>query len=417
MRPSGRRDRRPASSHARALLVLGFASASLWFVLAITIPRVFGGRSPELAIAWWPNDAKAQARIAAATVRKKPSAEKIALAQASAETALRRSPLIVEASRTLALLAVEAKREERAARLLAYAESLSRRDVSTQLIFIQRTVDQKQIVEALHHFDRVLRTSYGGRRALIPVLVAASSDSTVVEPLATLIASRPPWWGSFMYSLAQGNGSPRALAVITDRLHLDAHKKAEAELLRIVLTRLVKYGEYASAQAIYQEAMRSRPASRSLVQNGDFQNDPLLPPFDWTMIDEPELAALRQVRQGTDHEFSLFLVAKNGRAGEVARQLLMLEPGGYRIAAVVGDVKGEADSRPTLSLTCAQGAKDPLVRLHGVDAPSSGVAIRQDFRIPPHGCPAQWLTLSIGSSFDGKASPWVDSIAVQTLGV
>ncbi|MFV3464693.1 hypothetical protein ACNJFH_21305, partial [Mycobacterium tuberculosis] len=86
-----------------------------------------------------------------------------------AQAALQRDPMSVRAVSTLAFLAAEKGNAVQAARLLAYSERLSRRDLPTQLALIETKVQANDVVGALVHYDRALRTSKTSEAILVPV--------------------------------------------------------------------------------------------------------------------------------------------------------------------------------------------------------------------------------------------------------
>lgn len=404
---------------ARAILILAAAGLALWVSLATTVAAVLRQASPETALAWWGANAEAHSLMAAQILQGPPSAgprpAQLDRARAEAELALRREPVNVGASRTLALIAGLSGDQRKADRLLAYAEALSRRDLATEIMLIERKVQANDIPGALEHYDRALRTSPESRDLLLPILVGASADPAIARPIARLLARRPTWRVSFAELLTTQSQAPRTMAYLMLGLHLDPQDEREHAALELGLRRLGEAGDYQDAWNVYAQARARAAGARGGIRNGDFEADTFgLTPFDWSFVDEPELAAIRQAGDEAQLGFVLSLVSENGRNGEVARQMLLLAPGAYRLSALVGNVTGDALSRPLLSLSCATGGRAALGQLEFPVAAPTGVPLEGHIQVPASGCAAQWLTISLRSGLGGApTTPWIDSIALS----
>jgi len=400
----------------RAALVLAAGGLLMWLTLALTMGMVFGRTAPEVAYRWWPYSADAQAGIAAALVRAEATPANVERALRLSENALRREPTNVPASRTLGLVAFIQGQPSRAGRLFNYSESLSRRDVPTQLWLIEQNVNRNDIAGALLHYDRALRTSIQIRELLFPILVRASADPSTAPSLARLVGTRPNWWQAFAEQLFESSESSHAILLALDRLRLRADNEDELELIGAAIRRLVDLGDYPAAFRVYLAVQSGGSADRLALRNGSFEEDGQLPPFDWEFRSEPGLSAYPQAREGADGRRVMFISGESGRGGYVARQLLLLRPGTYRIAATVGDVPPDTDARPRATVICAGTPATQLMRMRFPRATGGGNRLSGEFTVPATACPAQWLWIEAGSSLDSVAiTPWIDSIRVRAL--
>jgi hypothetical protein len=327
---------------------------------------------------------------------------------------LRKNPTSVVAARTLGAIATLANDQPRARRLVRYAESLSRRDLGTELWLIEDRVGANDIPGALLHYDRALRVSSGARDLLFPILVSASADPNVARPLARLLATRPSWWAQATEQVIAGNPSPQTLLPFVSALRLDPGREPDRALLGRALIRFVDTGNFAPAARLYRAIAGG--GATTLIRNGEFGEDGGLPPFDWQLADEPELRALVQPRETAQDNLALSLVAQNGRSGQVARQFLMLAPGRYQLSAVIGGVSGDEANRPVLYVTCADDAQRNLVQMHFPPAPPEGRPAQIGLEVPVQGCSAQWIRMTVGSGLDtDEVRPWIDSITLRRL--
>lgn len=410
LRPS--RSRLTAQQIGRVAFILIVAAMVGWVATATTLATIVRRSDPVAAMRWW-DDAETLASGAMALLQQNQSRATVERARALALRAAEREPVNVAAVRTLGIIADLDRRPNEARRYFLYAERLSRRDLPTQLWLIEDNVRRNQVEGALRHYDRALRASRGTRGALLPVLVRASGDPSVIEPLTRLVSGRPPWWPMFADQLVREGRSMPGLFRVSRGLRLDPGIEEERQLLARFLGRLADAGDFGSAYSLYAQA-REPGGMSELLRDGGFEaSGPYLPPFDWQLTDEPDLAAIRrpsEIRRGT----SLALEANNGRGGDVARQLLALPPGRYRISLLAGG-EGVPSSRPMLSVRCA-GEGQQLMRLELPSDAETGTRTGAEFRVASAECRYQWLAISARSETDGSdARAWVDDITIRPL--
>jgi tetratricopeptide (TPR) repeat protein len=385
----------------------------MWPTLGITASLVIGKSRPDAVLPWWSLDADTQAAAAAAQiVDGRPRPEALAQATALAQASLRREPVSVVGARTLALVSALHGNQVQAEHMMLYTESLSRRDVAIQFWLIESSVRKNDIQGALLHYDRALRTSPGSAQILYPILVEASTNLGVRGPLARMLARRPPWWSDFADRLIAQGHSPAAIEEIVGALRLDPQNPAERTLLTAAVSRSIETGNDDLGFEIYRRAMRSAAGEGAPLRNGAFEGENLIPPIDWSLADDEDLQAIMQPRTSGAGGRALFLVARNGRGGEIARQLLRLSPGGYRLTALVGAVAGASLDRPQMTLSCAH-PNQMLFDLRLPVSADAGNSLSQDFTVPPGPCRFQWLRISASAGLAQDApNTWIDDIGI-----
>jgi len=402
----------PMAQWVRGAAILIGAAILGWIAQASTISTVLGSRRLETPLSWWPAGSAGLAAAAANQLSVVPqSPASLGDAQTLAIRALERDPTNVIAARTLGL--VYARRGDHAAsdRLLHYAEALSRRDLATQLWFIEDRVQRNDINGALTHYDRALRTSPRARDVLLPILVQAAADPAISPPLTRLIAQRPPWWSYFLDRLIADGDSPAALTRTVLALRLDPADPAERDDLGRALRRMVDIGAFDAARALDARLGRRRPAAGEFIRNGGFEENDGFGPFDWRLTNQPDLAG---VRRGQAGRVALLLISSNGRSGNVAGQLTMMPPGRYQIGMRAGAIAGEAIARPNVRIVCANDAREVLLDGRLAPAPAGGQAVAFGFEVPAARCPAQWVYLQAGAGLDTQPeTPWLDDISIR----
>lgn len=395
----------------RITVVVAFTAAALWTVGAATLSNQLAQRTPEL-VAAWAGSAEARGRAAFAIVQRGQSPAELAAARELATAALRREPLNVAAVRTLAVVAALRRDDQRARRLLAYAESLSRRDLPTQLMLIEDSVRRNDIPETLRHYDRALTTSSRTADFLLPILVRATAEPAIAANLAAMVASRPPWWPAFLDRMSAESTAPASLAIIADRLRLDVSDPTERQLLSNAMARLVALGDHQRALALYSRAYPDGGANL-LLRDGGFEAQLDVPPFGWLFTDEPGLSGVRAPVSNGGSGNALFLTAAGGSAGIAARQLLVLAPGRYRLTLLAGGVGGDSVARPSVVVACASAGETMLNEMRLPDAPAEGRPVSDDFLVPQN-CPAQYLSVRMAAPLDQErqTATWVDQFVL-----
>ena len=108
----------------------------------------------------------------------------------------------------------------RARRFFTYSQMLSRRDLPTQLWFVETAVARNDVAGALEHYDIALRTSPSAAGTLFPILTSAIDDSGVRAPLVALLyRAKPNWTANFIGFAANSGTQLSATALLFAELH------------------------------------------------------------------------------------------------------------------------------------------------------------------------------------------------------
>lgn len=391
---------------ARAVVVVAFTVALAWLVVAQSIAMRLRETAPEAAVGLAPwnggaRDALANARLAATSSDRSSAA--ISSAVAAAKSALETNPLSVASWRVLGYAADLQGDQKAARRLITTAERMSRRDSLTQLWLIEDAVRRDDIPGAMQHYDAALRTSRSSRDLLLPILVRATDDPIIRLNVAHKLASNPPWRDEFIIRFAAEAPSGPVAADLLQRIKRTGDVPISPELALLV-QRLAEQGEVGSAYRIYQVLSASDEAN-GFVRNGDFERENPLPPFDWSISDADGVTA----SQANDR---LEISAASDAGGKAASQRLILRPGGYRLAALIGYEPGDQPASIEISVTCATGARSRLGAAT-VRATAPARAVDLPFTVPAS-CSSQSLDIGVRSETQpGGSMAWVDRLAIR----
>jgi hypothetical protein len=197
--------------------------------------------------------------------------------------------------------------------------------------------------------------------------------------------------------------------LLTRAFRFNPRDPAGANRLSLAMARLVESGRPELGFGLYREAA-GPSADVSLVRDGDFRRVGGLTPFDWELTESETLLA--EVGTNDAAQPVLRLSNRAGRPGALARQLLMLRPGSYRLTFAVGNVGGGVIDRPQMRVECLSG-QPVLSATTFPAAPEGGHNVATAFSVPLEGCAAQWLVVQAGNPVDAIATQqWVSKIRI-----
>jgi hypothetical protein len=385
-------------------------------VAQVSVAGEFRTKLPRLALAWVPLDADARTALAANLVAMSSDPKAHAAARDLARDALRRSALSPIALRAVGLSFASGDGADpaRAALLLKEAERLSRRDQPTQIWLIQYHLRRQDMPAAMRQMDIALRSASSGSVTLFGWLALASEDDRIAHEVGVRLRARPEWGMSF-FNYMIGNSRNPARTAYFAREFLDPSNPEHLEQLKAFLARLGEDGQYELAWDVrshFGRALRLSAADEAGIVDGDFEGARAYAPFAWSLAEEGDLWSARQAGPG-GRGHVLAVVAHSGRSGEAARQLVRLQPGGYRLTARAGNVPEDPFERPEIRVRCAGADEEQaLLRLRPERSGAQARALAGSFSIPAH-CPFQWLTIAVaGDGPEPELVPWVDDIRV-----
>lgn len=400
----------------RISLVVPLAVLAAGISLMATHSIAVRAKSPGTDLSWRWASADEKAALAEDLLGQLPDPEVVARAEALAKSALEREPGHAKAARVAGVAANMQGQLDQAQALFRYAESLSRRDLQTQLWLIEDRVRADDIDGALRHYNRAMLVSPSVRPTLIPILAAAASKPAIRQPLSALLTQRPLWWADYADAVLSG-GAPEVVAATLSALNLDPSEAAEGWRLSAGLNRLASGGQASLALKIYRQSSPQANEGAQLLRDGSFEEGADFPPFEWEFVDQPDLAAIREPRDGAEGQVALTLLAQQTANGELARQLLVLRPGLYQLRFQAGLVPNDALAAPTITIQCAGGSleRPSLATIVAQPADGSPTIVEEEFAIPAD-CDSQWLMISGRAASSGEnEAPWIDALELRRI--
>ena len=302
--------------------------------------------------------------------------------------ALSRSPVLASAARGLGVVAAARHDDAGALRRLRYAETMSRRDVLSQLWLIENRVQANDVRGALAHYDIVLRVAPETQQLLFPVLASALDRPDLVAPIAQLVHDGDSWRSTFLYFV---NEHVQNLHNATTLFTLLARAGTAPEQVHYagLLGRLVRENRLDDAVRLYaliDPAWRRDDASAQL--DGGFDRSRNIAPLGWTLADG---VASRDPRPDAARNPALQLVVPDSGAALAARRVLLLAPGSYRLT---GSLAGAGANSVTAPI------------------PAQRALLAGSFTV--QGCAQQWFSISIERTGEpGAGTAWLDDLRLE----
>lgn len=394
----------PALAKSGRILAALLLAALAVFVARQGFAAAMRKAQPELALALAPFDSRSLSLVAERVLARRQDEAARARASRLARKALARDPTNVTAVTMIGFVAALEAKPDQARRLFDQAQRLSRRDLRTQIWFIEDAVGRGDVTSALRQYDTALRTSRVGREMLFPVLSTAIGEPQVRAAAAAVLRGRPPWADAFLYHAATLGPDPAALSDLVDRARHPLSPETHAELIRrlVVAERFdLAWGRYAA----------KRPgASRAAVRAGDFrQGQAVVTQFDWNAAAESGLSATLPDERAS----GLDVQATPGAGGLAVSQLQLLDPGRYRFIGRMRGLAGTVGEKPYWALSCVTGSKAQLGRV-ALTASDERAADFGGAFVVPAGCPAQSLQLIVPATDDiGGIALTVERVALS----
>lgn len=353
-------------------------------IARLTIANSVAETRPDLAKTLAPghpsvlaSTAMAEVGEAAAYARTPPEAAMRRLREVARLAPLRPEPFLVQAA-----IAQKESDLARAERLLLEARRRDPRSEAGRYLLADTWIRQGRIDDGLAEMAILARLLPGSAAQLAPALAQYARSPGGVERLKRILSANPQLSDPLLNALAE---NPDNLNII---LQLEspgptAAGKRSPDWQTKLLSGLIDRGDYERAYALWRR-FSGFAGQRPLLFNGDFRRVSAPPPFNWSFA-----SGAAGVAEATGGQMRVLHYGRDNAT--LARQLLLLTPGRYRLSV---PVSGNA-SPGALAwvVSCApKGAR--LMQLAVASAPVLGT-----FEVPASGCPAQILALN-GSAQD-----------------
>lgn len=230
-----------------------------------------------------------------------------------------------------------------------------------------------------------------------PYLAEYARNPSNWPAFRSLLRTKPELADPVLTALASNIATAPAVLAVAD----PREKAPQARWLGPLLNTLTGAGEYAKAYAIWARMTGVGGTRKQPIHDAAFSDEASPPPFNWALTSSA--VGLAERRPGG----RLHVLFYGQVDGILATQLLLLEPGAYRLSM---QLHGGGARALNWSIWCA-GIGEPIA-----SASLAAAAKGWSFTVPA-GCQAQWLKLS-GSSIEthGKADVTIAALRLEEAG-
>lgn len=225
------------------------------------------------------------------------------------------------------------------------------------------------------------RLAPNGLASLAPYVAAYAKDRSNWPRLRELFRANPDMEEAALDTLSTDHSNADTVMALAD----EAHRGPTAIWLPGLLNSLIAAREYDKARDIWAATLHAKTLPGATIYDARFTDKVSPAPFNWTLMSSSVGLAERQPGG------RLHVISYGHEDGWLARQLLLLRPGTYRLAMVVNGDASDARSL-TWSIRC-DPSQTPFAAM-----PVDVAAARSWIFTVPEDCPAQWLELSAVSS-------------------
>lgn len=315
---------------------------------------------------------------------------KYVAADGMARRALERSTLRSDALRVLAFSTAAEGRVDAAEPLMARAAWINPRDGQAQDWLFQRALARREYRKALLRADLLMRRSLAARTPVAFSLAGLLDNDQARVALVERLALDPSWRGTFL-TVAIRVGAEPDIAALFQALRRTPAPVTDEEATPF-FRRLVAERRYREAKTWFDALVATPESRRALVYDGAFAGSPGPAPLNWQVI--AGLGGNARWTWDNDVPIGSLLVSHDGfsSSGPMVRQLILLPPGAYEVAARTRVDDPVADRRFTLQVACAVGETLVSAPLPGV--PGTWTPSHRAFSVPTTGCEAQWLQIA-----------------------
>jgi hypothetical protein len=268
-----------------------------------------------------------------------------------------------------------------AERAFLAAQRRDPRSIPAAYFLADRYLRGGEAAQGLRQMATLARLTPGGPQKVAPYIAAYAQNRSNWPLLRAMFNSNSRLEEA---ALAEMAASPRNADAILALARVD-RRNSSAIWVRPLLRSLIATGQYERARTIWASTSGVRLDPGALLFDPRFSQEIPPAPFNWELASSN--LGLAERRPGG----SLHVLYYGQEDGALARQLLLLPPGTYRLSlrVVGGSVHAEALN---WSLRCDKASQE-LVRISLGDAAAHGWT----FQVPA-GCAAQWIELNGASS-------------------
>lgn len=281
-----------------------------------------------------------------------------------ARAAYVREPLASQATFVLALAEAPLTEDYRAGPVARQGAALDKRNPLLQLLLIADAAGREDYRAMFGHADVLAAAHPTMARTVLAPVFERLGDPATVPIVAAALTEEPRWAAAFRRYVPRDEAALRNYLALRREAGFDERWDSDEGLVGA----LADGGLFDEAFAMWRGFAGAQADRYGFVADAGFA------PIGWRLVEQGD----RIARIGEDGAMTVSV--ERGGGGELARQLLQLPPGRYRLEARI--TSDQSDPPLWVALRCADPAGT---------AERRPLAARAEFTVSAAGCPAHWL--------------------------
>lgn len=309
----------------------------------------------------------------------------------------RTSPLAPEPFLIAGAMAEKRGALNEAERLYLDAQRLQPRSVAARYLLTDLYLRTGKSAAGIHELATLTELIPASSTQLVSILAALAHSRGAAAQLRGLFGSNPGLEQPVLSTLANDPANADLILSLAGPTRVEEPTWQEK-----LLEGMIAKGDYARAHAVWARLSGLSSASPGLF-NRTFHTSAASPPFNWSLVSGQ--AGEAELENG-----NLRILYYGRQNAVLARQILLLSPGDYRLSVPIESASG-SPSALAWSVMCLPGKKQ-LLRL-SLSGAANGQSLASDFNIPKAGCQAQ----QIGLEGAVEESPETTDLRIGPLGL
>ena len=286
--------------------------------------------------------------------------------------------------------------------LLTEALRRDPRSRSARILSLRNRAATGDLRGAFDQLDVLFRLSPGLVNQAMDTIARLIDSPQRMDLALSALSGHPNLYEPFVSSLVGKNRSRDVIVRMAQGLPADI--LARPPVRASLVGQLVDVREFALARSIWQRG--NPPGSTGLVFSPDFSDQRTAPPFNWQMLVSTTGSAAFGKNRG------LSVVYYDRSPGRLARQIVTLPPGRYRLTVEFQLISGTADN-VRLQIAC-YGAPGPLTDLALYSSKPGFFKTSALFDVPALSCNGQDLAI-VGIATERRSETEVEVRRVDIM--
>lgn len=364
--------------------IVVLSALSLWLVLVRGYADYLARIAPERAVSLNPQQIDALGRLAEAALIEGDLIQAESLARRAVAAGFFEGRSI----RVLGAIAERAGDAERAHQLMQAAATARPRDTATQYWLALHALANQDIESAMQRLDRVMRFEPASVNQIFPLLGTFAANPVGVRAMLPYLSRAPYWRSPFFTQLIRQSRDLAIVIRLGKLLAATANPMTEGET-QALLDALTGRRDWALLRSL------TAPASDgNLLQDGGFDGpgEALLPAWRVQAVKGADIRI--GADSATNPALQVYFYDRRVAFRHV-RQLLLLEPGSYRLSGRVRLNGLEGPKGLVWSIRCESPTGGALATTDRFLGSTNWREWGLDFVVPDQDCGGQWLVLEI----------------------